>query len=140
MKIDYKIRPDRYGSHVYSAMLNVQLSLPLPNSPRTKKFEALIDSGAARSLFHADVGRYLGLDVQMGDLERLQGVAGPSDSWVHRVRLYAFGSPHEIYAGFKEDLPIAGLLGMNGFFDHFLVTFIHPALACEIERIRDGQA
>lgn len=121
-------------------MLNVQLSLPLPNAPRTKRFEALIDSGATRCLFHADIGRHLGLDIQKGDYEKTQGIGGATDSWVHPVRLYAFGAPHEIHAGFKENLPIAGILGMNGFFDHFLVTFVHPALVCEIERIQQNQA
>jgi hypothetical protein len=96
VKIDYKIRPDKYGSHTYWAMLNVQLSLPIANAPRTKRFEALIDSGAARSLFHADIGRFLGLDIQEGDHERVVGVAGPSDSWIHPVRLYVYGTPHEI--------------------------------------------
>ena len=46
----------------------------------------------------------------------------------------------DIHAAFKEKLPCAGLLGMNGFFDHFLVTFIHPALTCEIHRIEENQA
>jgi hypothetical protein len=140
VKIDYKVQPDKFGAHIYSAMLNVQLALPVPNAPRTKRFEAIIDSGASRCMFHADIGRHLGLDIRKGDYERTQGIGGSADCWVHRIRLYIFGEPHEIHAAFKEALPVAGLLGMNGFFDHFLVTFVHPTLTCDIERIVQNQS
>jgi hypothetical protein len=90
-------------------------------------------------MFHADIGRHIGLDIKKGDYESTLGIGGSADSWVHPVRLYVPGGPIDIHAAFKEDLPIAGLLGMNGFFDHFLITFIHPALTCEIERIAHGQ-
>jgi hypothetical protein len=141
VKIAYKVFPkDKYGTPAYSAMLNVQLALTAPNAPRTKRFEAIIDSGASRCMFHADIGRYLGLDIQMGDYEKTQGIAGSSDAWIHPVRLYLPGGAIDIHihAAFKEGLPIGGLLGMNGFFDHFLVNFCYPLLSCEIERI--GQA
>lgn len=140
VKIDYKIQPDRYGSYIYTALLQVHLALPLPNAPRTKRFEAIIDSGASRCMFHADIGRHLGLDIQSGDLEKTQGISGSSDTWIHPVRLYVPGGPIDIHAGFKENLPVAGLLGMNGFFENFVVTFIQPALSCEIERIAKNQA
>jgi hypothetical protein len=56
------------------------------------------------------------------------------------VALYLPGGPITIHASFKEGLPVGGLLGMNGFFENFLVTFIHPALTCDIERITQDQA
>lgn len=140
MKIDYKIQPDRYGNHIYSALLNIHLALPLPNAPRTKRFEAVIDSGASRCVFHADIGRHLGIDIQKGDYEQTQGIGGATDVWIHPIRLYVPGGPIDIHAGFKEGLPVAGLLGMNGFFDHYIVTFVQPALHCEIERIVTNQA
>jgi hypothetical protein len=139
VNIAYKVVPkDKYGAPAYSAALNVHLSLVAPNAPRTKRFEALIDSGASRCMFHADIGRFLGLDVQKGDCEKTQGIAGSSDTWIHPVRLYVPGGPIDIHAAFKEGLPLGGLLGMNGFFDHFLVNFSYPLLTCEIVRI--GQA
>lgn len=141
MKIAYKVFPkDRYGSPGYSALLNVHISLPTPNAPRTKRFEAVIDSGATRCMFHADIGRHIGLDIQKGDQEKTQGIGGSEDTWIHPVRLYVPGGPIDIYAAFKEGLPVAGLLGMTGFFDHFTVMFIYPALACEIHRIAEDQA
>ena len=121
-------------------MLHVNLALPNPTAPRTKRFEAIIDSGATRCIFHADIGRHLGLDIQSGQLETTQGIGGSTDTWVHEVFLYVPGGPVKIHAGFKENLPIGGLLGMNGFFEYFIVQFIHSALHCEIDRIQEGQA
>jgi hypothetical protein len=112
----------------------VHLALPQPNAPRTKRFEAVIDSGASRSIFHADIGRHLGLDLAGATKETTQGIAGPSDLTLHEVRLYVPGGPVLITAGFKEGLPIAGLLGMDGFFEHYVVTFRHALLQCELER------
>ncbi len=40
-----------------------------------------------------------------------------------------------ITAGFKENLPLAGLLGMQGFFEDFVITFDQNALACDLQRI-----
>lgn len=87
-------------------------------------------------MFHADIGRFLGLDIKSGHLERTLGIGGSEEAWIHRIRLHVPGGPVEIHAAFKENLPVAGLLGMNGFFEHFMVTFIQPALVCEIERIQ----
>jgi hypothetical protein len=116
-------------------MLPGSLSLPIPNAPRTKRFEAVIDSGASRCIFHADIGRFMGIDVRSGIKDTTQGIAGPSDLYLHDVRLYVPGGPVVIKAGSKEGLPIAGLLGMDGFFEHFVVTFRYTALECELERV-----
>lgn len=116
-------------------MLPVSLSLPIPSAPRTKRFEAVIDSGASRCIFHADIGRFLGIDIHSGIKDTTQGIAGPSDLYLHDVRLYVPGGPVVIKAGFKEGLSIAGLLGMDGFFEHFVVTFRYTALECELERV-----
>jgi hypothetical protein len=140
VKISYKVQPDRYGDHLYTVVLKTQVSLPFVNSPRTRQLEVIVDSGASRCMFHADIGRYLGLDIQKGDLENTQGIQGATKSWIHPIRLHIFGAPIDVHAGFMDGIPCAGLLGMNGFFDHFLVSFIHPALACEIHRIDLDQA
>jgi hypothetical protein len=38
-------------------------------------------------------------------------------------------------AGFSDSLPIAGLLGMAGFFENFNITFDPIALCVELERL-----
>jgi hypothetical protein len=135
VKIDYRIYPDNFGSYIYSAALDVSLALPVAHAPRTKRFEAIIDSGATRCMFHADIGRFLGLDIKTGQRERTQGIGGSEETWIHQIFLYLPGGPVSIYAAFKENLPLAGLLGMNGFFEHFTVAFDPVSLACNLERL-----
>jgi hypothetical protein len=136
LTIPYRIFPDKRGGYLYSAMLPVQIARPEPNAPRTKRFEALLDSGATRCLFHANLSAAIGLDLKAGEAEILNGIAGPDTSWLHEITLYTLGGPIKITAGFKEGLPVAALLGMNGFFQHFNVTFEGAAQRCILDRIR----
>jgi hypothetical protein len=138
VKIDYKVYPDAFDppyGHLYTAALNVQISLPSPTAPRTKRFEAIIDSGATRSLFHSDFATHLGIDVKSGELEITQGIGGSETTYLHEIRLFLPGGPVTTKVGFKEKLPVAGLLGMRGFFEFFKVTFDPDRKVCEIERI-----
>jgi hypothetical protein len=89
-----------------------------------------------RCLFHASFASALGLNLKEGEVESLCGIGGTDTSWLHDITLYTFGGPMRIRAGFKENLPIAALLGMNGFFDHFNITFEGAAQKCLLERIR----
>ncbi len=116
-------------------MLSVQISLPIANAPRTKRFEVVIDSGATRCLFHADIATFLGVDLKACAIEVTQGIGGYEDTYLHDVILYIPGGPVTIKAGFKENLPVAGLLGMSGFFEHFKVTFDGAAQCCILERV-----
>lgn len=121
---------------MYSAVLPVQIALPVANAPRTKRIEAMIDSGAGRCLFHANFARAIGLNLKSGEREFLTGIGGPEETWLHDITLRACGGPIKIRAGFKENLHIAALLGMNGFFEHFNVNFEGASLRCTIERAR----
>jgi inhibitor of KinA sporulation pathway (predicted exonuclease) len=56
--------------------------------------------------------------------------------YLHDITLHVFGGPIKIRAGFEEALPIAALLGMNGFFQHFNVTFEGSNQRCVLDRIR----
>jgi hypothetical protein len=80
VKIPYRVFPDQFGSHVYSVRLQVSIALPSPGAPRTKRFEAVIDSGATRCMFHSNIGRYIGLNIESGEKEITQGIGGLSDT------------------------------------------------------------
>ena len=116
--------------------MDVQIARAAANAPRTTRFEALIDSGAARCLFHASFAAAIGVDLKAGEMEILNGIGGPETTWLHEITLYVYGGPVKIRAGFKESLPLAALLGMNGFFEHFNVTFEGAAKRCILDRIR----
>jgi hypothetical protein len=111
------------------------LPSPSANAPRTKRFEAIIDSGATRSLFHSDFASHLGLDLRLGEREITQGIGGSESIYLHEVSLYVPGGPVNIKAGFKDKLPVAGLLGMRGFFEFFKVSFDPDAKIRELDRI-----
>lgn len=125
-KIYYKVFPDSFGppgSYLCAAELNIQIALPSPTAPRTKRFGALIDSGATRSLFHSDIAKHLGLDYAAGEIEITNGIGGSTTTYLHEVMLYLPGGPVISKVGFKDNLPVAGLLGMLGFFEFFKVSF-----------------
>jgi len=85
-------------------------------------------------MFHAEIGRFIGLDIKAGILEKTNGIGGLTDSYLHDITLYIPGGPVQVKAAFKEDLPVAGLLGMNGFFEHFTVTFDAAGQFCQLDR------
>ena len=135
LKVPYKEFPDPQGGVLWSAVLNVQIGLPKENAPRTKRFEATIDSGASRCIFHASIGEFIGLDIEKGDEEQTIGIAGPTPTYLHNIHLYAPGGIIEVCAGFSRSLPLAGVLGMKGFFEHFRILFDAAGQCCELERI-----
>ena len=73
---------------MYSAVLPIQIALIMPNAPRTKRIEAVIDSGAGRCLFHANFASAIGLDLKSGEREILNGIGGPEEVWLHDILLY----------------------------------------------------
>ena len=86
LQIAYKKFPDAFGppdAYLYCAMLSIQVALPSPNAPRSKRFEAVIDSGATRTLLHADFAAHLGLNIKTGQIERTQGISGSDSVYLH---------------------------------------------------------
>jgi hypothetical protein len=134
-KLQYSAYPDQFGGHAYSVKLNVQMALTNPNAPRTKRFEAIIDSGATRCLFHSSLADFLGIQRTACRVERTMGIGGVEDSYLHDVLLFVPGGPVTITAGFKDNLPVAGLLGITGFFEYFQILFDTPAKICELTRL-----
>lgn len=138
-KLPYKKYPDGKGGFDLFAVVPVNIALPQPRSPRSKRFEAVIDSGACRCIFHSGVGVSIGLEIEKGEEDATIGVSGvPTKSWLHDISLYAPGGIIAIRAAFVHDLPVAGVLGMNGFFDHFRITFDPTAQGCELERLYEA--
>jgi len=136
VKFPYKKYPTDKGGFDSFGVIEVNISLPHKNAPRSKRFEAIIDSGACRCTFLCAIGKAVGLDVEKGEVEQSFGISGePTVSYLHDVNLYAPGGIILIRAAFTENLPVVGILGMHGFFDHFKVTFDPTAQRCELERI-----
>jgi hypothetical protein len=135
LKLPYKKFPIKGEGFYYSAILPVNIALPEKNAPRSKRFEAIIDSGASLCQFQAGIGKALGLDIEKGELREVMGISGPSRMYIHEISLYIPGGPIKAKAGFSDELPVLGLLGMNGFFEHFNITFDPIGLRCLLERL-----
>jgi hypothetical protein len=137
LKIPYKKYPDSLSpaGFYYAASIPINIGLPAKNSPRSKRFDAIIDSGASGCVFHASIGRAIGLEIEKGPAALTQGVACPAKLYLHEISFYAPGGIIAIRAGFSDELPIAGRLGMGGFFDNFKVSFDPIGLQVELDRI-----
>jgi hypothetical protein len=116
--------PDPQGESDWSAVLRVRISNPQKHSPPSKPFEALIDTGASRCIFHSQIGRSLGFSIESGKEEDTIGVSGKATKiYLHKVSIYVMGGIVGVTAGFCDDLPLAGLLGRRGFLENFKFTF-----------------
>lgn len=137
LKLPYQKYPDGQarGGFFYAATVPVNIALPAKNSPRSKRFDAIIDSGASQCIFHASIGRAIGLEIEKGEKVSTNGIQGPAQLYLHDISLFAPGGIIATRAGFSEELPIAGLLGMEGFFQHFTIIFDPTALRVELNRI-----
>ena len=91
----------------------------------SKRFEAVVDSGSAVCLFHADIGKPLGLQLKDGERSSLGGVIGGvrGEVYFHKIKLKVLADIIPITAGFSEHLSVAAILGRHGFFEHFTITF-----------------
>lgn len=86
----------------------------------------LIDSGADFNIFHAEVGKELGIDIKKGKKLEFYGIVGDKeDAYFHDIVINIGGNDFQCYCGFSyrfdnSRMPY-GVLGQRGFFDLFEV-------------------
>jgi hypothetical protein len=71
--------------HAASTAVNIARSEK--NAPRSKRLDAIIDSGASGCLFHASIGRAVGLDIEKGIVAETLGVTGPSKLFLNDITI-----------------------------------------------------
>ncbi len=121
MRTPYRAYPDKNGTvHFYPF---IRICIGRKHAQKTRFFEALVDSGASDCMFPEAVAAAIGIKLESGRKERRNGIGGSQDVWIHPVQLYVGGEIIDINAAFARSLPVAGLLGRIGFFEHFKVTF-----------------
>jgi aspartyl protease len=102
------------------------LIVRLTHETKHKDVIALVDSGADLCLFHSDIGRLLGIDIESGPELAFQGVSGTKASaYLHRVSLTVRGmNSTSLDVGFTDSMAVGtGLLGQQGFFEQFQISF-----------------
>jgi hypothetical protein len=122
MRAAYKPVPDEDGTVHLLPFIRIRVGKK--RGPATRHFEALVDSGAADCIFHESIAQAIGITaIESGKKSQRTGIAGLQDVWIHPVILYVGEHALNINAAFAKTLPIAGLLGRIGFFEHFKITF-----------------
>jgi hypothetical protein len=137
IRVPYRVERDGTSA----ALLSVMFRLPVANPARMERpatVVCLIDSGATRCMFSGAVAKQLGIELKSGVRAAVIGIGGEEEVWFHDVILFIPGGPVKVQAGFQENLPVAGLLGMSGFFEHFRISFDGAKRQCEFERIFDA--
>lgn len=93
---------------------------------RFVQYQALLDSGADYNVFHADIADYLGIDLTKGKTIRITGIGGDSiKGYQHKVEIKIGINLIKTTIVFSRQIPnnATAVLGNQGFFDHFTVTF-----------------
>ena len=90
--------------------------LSVKHGRQTPRIEALIDSGAADTLFRADIGVALGLDIPSGIHSVTSGIVPGHkiDVYFHDVNLWVGAGMIRIRAGFAPHMSIGAILGRRG--------------------------
>jgi hypothetical protein len=101
------------------------LQVTLFNGTKRQQIVCLIDSGADECLFHASVGRNLGIDIESGQFKEFDGIAGSVEAYMHslEIQLQDFPERVMIEAGFTESEGVDAILGQAGFFEKHRICF-----------------
>jgi hypothetical protein len=130
------IFPDRLR---YEPILQVRL---LHKHTQSARIQAFVDSGSPYTLFKYEAAALVGLDPLKDPIfaDDIGGIiSGPREQvYFHKVNLlFEAGWNIAVMAGFVKKLGCAAILGRNGFFDNFKITFDHSTIppTFELERI-----
>lgn len=112
-----------FGWSILKPIVSVKISV----GDKELHYAALIDSGADFCIFDAEIGEYLGLDIQSGKQEEFGGIQekGGAKAFLHQIKLNIGGWDYKTIVGFSYDIARHGfgILGQKGFFDIFVVKF-----------------
>lgn len=90
-------------------------------------YEVLVDSGADFSVFDAEIGDLVGLDISSGKRGVVSGIAGQSSSYfMHKIQISVGGWEFETNVAFMSQVGQTlnyGVVGQIGLFENFVVTF-----------------
>ncbi|MEK7637020.1 MAG: aspartyl protease family protein [Patescibacteria group bacterium] len=130
LKFDYK----NYGPGIYRPVVAVEIE----RAGVTVSYEVLVDSGADRNIFDAQLAEIMGFDVTGGRRHEVAGITGDVRTYyIHPVTMIIGGSwRFKTEAGFMPDMgsQAHGVVGQIGFFEFFKVTFDHAAKRIELKR------
>jgi len=92
------------------------LQVTIFSGMKGKQVICLVDSGADECLFHASLGRSLGLNVEGGRYKQFDGIASSVEAYMHPIEIQVQDFPErlKIEAGFTESDGVDAILGQAG--------------------------
>ena len=128
MKFLYKKFPlSERNSYFGSSLLKPIINVKIKFETRELRYDVLIDSGADFCIFDAEIGEYLGIDIQSGIKVGFGGIqeSKRAVAYLHNVILIIGGYEYKTTVGFSYDIARNGygILGQKGFFELFTVIF-----------------
>jgi predicted aspartyl protease len=102
------------------------IPLTIVYKDRFVQYQALLDTGADYNVFHADIAEYLGIKLTKGKAMRIIGIGGDSlKGYQHQVSIKVGKNLVKTSIIFSRNIPsnATAVLGNQGFFNHFQVTF-----------------
>ncbi len=86
--------------------------------------QALVDSGATISIFGEETAQTLGIEIEKGEKIMLGGVGGRIVGYVHTLRVRIARKEFDCPFVFSREYLVSfNLLGREGFFEQFQITF-----------------
>ena len=114
LEFPLKTKSNVLGKSILRPIIPIKISF----NGITAKYAALIDSGADFCIFDAEIGEYLGINVQSGLKEVFGGVQEGSGStaFFHEITLNISGHEAKTQVGFSYNIAKHGygLLGQKG--------------------------
>jgi len=125
-----------YVDRGYSCLVPI-IPVTVSNADQCVACEALVDSGAGRSIFNAQLADAIGIfDVESGIKEQFEGVSGRFlFGYRHDVDLIVGGNRFaNVSIAFSRDMPdnATNILGQLDFFDLFPIKFTYSKREIEI--------
>jgi hypothetical protein len=101
------------------------LQVTVFNGTKHRQIVCLLDSGADECLFHASIGRSLGINIEGGRYKEFDGIAGSIAAYMHPIEIHIQDFPDRVKldAGFTESDGVDAILGQAGFFENVKVCF-----------------
>jgi len=97
--------------------------------------DGLIDSGANISVFREEIAECLEIVIEDGDEILLQGLGGRIVGYIHELRVRVDDEEFPCKVVFSKELTVGlNILGREGFFEYFQVTFNEAAKEVILEK------
>jgi hypothetical protein len=125
-----------YVDRGYSSLVPI-IPVTVGNGDKCIVTEALVDSGAGRSIFDAQFAEAVGIDdIEGGIKQQFEGISGRFlDGYVHDVDLTVGGNLFTgVSVAFSHDMPdnATNILGQQDFFSLFPIKFTFSKKLIEV--------